>query len=66
MVVTWSTQNVKSDSIVKYGLDPTSLDLEAKGYITKFVDGGSLHHTQYIHRVTLRELNPGRTYCKYF
>ncbi|XP_041353434.1 acid phosphatase type 7-like [Gigantopelta aegis] len=62
MVVTWSTQNVKSDSIVKYGLDSGSLNMEAKGYSTKFVDGGQLHHTQYIHRVRLINLKPGQTY----
>lgn len=60
MVVTWSTMNVTQNSTCVYGIDkPTMV---AKGYTRKFVDGGPQQHTQYIHRVTLINLQPGKRY----
>ena len=37
----------------------------ATGFMTKFVDPGKGHHTQYIHRVLMTQLKPGNTYCKF-
>ncbi|ALC48861.1 CG1637, partial [Drosophila busckii] len=71
IVVTWSTRelptdsnnnnnNENSSSIVEYGLE--DLKLRAYGQATKFVDGGPQQRTQYIHRVTLRDLQPNSSY----
>lgn len=38
-------------SIVEYGIN--GYILKATGSAEKFIDGGSLHHMQYIHRVSL-------------
>jgi hypothetical protein len=60
-IVTWSTFN-KTPSVVQYGaVQPSN---NATGSSTKFVDGGFLHHTQYIHRVKLTGLRPGTKYGK--
>lgn len=64
MVVTWVTQNKTSASIVRYGI--SGLDQAASGNMTTFVDGGSQHHTLYIHRVTLSGLIPGQKYGNFF
>lgn len=64
MVVTWVTQNKTSASIVIYGI--SSLNQAALGNMTTFVDGGSQHHTLYIHRVTLSGLIPGQKYGNFF
>lgn len=64
MVVTWVTQNKTSASIVIYGI--SGLDQAASGNMTTFVDGGSQHHTLYIHRVTLSGLIPGQKYGNFF
>lgn len=60
MIVTWVTQNETSASRVMYGL--SGLDQSAEGTSTKFVDGGSLHRTMYIHRAKLTALKPGQKY----
>ena len=60
MVVTWSTMNVTENSTCIYGTQTPNM--EAKGWTTKFVDGGSQHHTQFIHRVRLTGLKPGTQY----
>ncbi|KAL1509866.1 hypothetical protein ABEB36_004539 [Hypothenemus hampei] len=60
IVVTWSTFDSTRESIVEYGID--GLILTKSGNSTKFVDGGPNKHSQYIHRVTLDNLNPNSKY----
>jgi hypothetical protein len=43
------------------GLSPPPV--EVQGYARKFVDNGTLHNTQFVHRVTLTDLAPGARYC---
>lgn len=62
IVVTWSTLN-DTESVVEYSINSTKL-LRATGSSTKFVDGGPLKATQYIHRVTLAELQPRSRYSE--
>jgi len=62
MVVTWSTLNLTLESVVEYGEDLFNLDLAGTGTTLKFVDQGSKHSTQYIHRVHLTNLKPNTTY----
>lgn len=40
--------------------------VEVSGRSSKFVDPGTLHHTQYIHRVQFTGLKPGTKYSEYF
>ena len=65
MMVTWSTFNDTKESTVEFGFHVEDLSMTAKGSRTKFVDGGSEKHTQYIHRVKLAGLKTGSVYCKY-
>uniref|UniRef100_U5ERP5 Purple acid phosphatase n=1 Tax=Corethrella appendiculata TaxID=1370023 RepID=U5ERP5_9DIPT len=60
IVVTWSTIDPTNSSIVEYGIG--GLILSASGTQTKFVDGGPAKHTQYIHRVVLKNLTPSSRY----
>ncbi|KAK0082357.1 hypothetical protein PV325_010639 [Microctonus aethiopoides] len=60
IVVTWSTENDTNESIVEYGIG--GLILTAKGNRTKFIDGGKQKRSQFIHRVYLKNLNPGEKY----
>lgn len=60
MVVTWVTVNFTNGSTVLYGRE--KLDNRVDGDVTKFVDGGDLHRTMYIHRVKLTGLIPGKKY----
>lgn len=60
IVVTWSTWNDTSESIVKYGINGPIL--EASGSSTLFVDGGNLGRSQYVHRVKLSNLQPSSYY----
>nr|XP_056703625.1 acid phosphatase type 7 [Euleptes europaea] len=63
MTVTWTTFG-QADSLVEFGPDPgTAFTRRARGRATKFVDGGKLHRTMYIHRVTLNDLLPGHRYA---
>lgn len=48
------------DSIVEYGID--GFILRATGTATKFIDGGSASHSQYIHKVVLTDLQPSTQY----
>ena len=67
MMVTWSTFNDTNESTVEFGITPmNNLSMTAKGNRTKFVDGGSEKHTQFIHRVKLTGLKTGNMYCKLF
>ncbi|EDW82409.1 uncharacterized protein Dwil_GK25789 [Drosophila willistoni] len=73
IVVTWSTLSLppNASSIVEYGLlretgqnlASVPLSQRAEGQAIKFVDGGHKRATQYIHRVTLRELKLNSSYA---
>ncbi|XP_017002314.2 acid phosphatase type 7 isoform X1 [Drosophila takahashii] len=72
IVVTWSTRSLPPDqevgapSVVEYGqlvAGQARLTQQASGSATKFVDGGHKQATQFIHRVTLRDLEPNATYA---
>ena len=57
MTVTWSTRNA-SKAICRYGLD--NLDQESsEGMSQEFIQGDNV---QYIHKVKLSNLKPGRRY----
>lgn len=60
IVVTWSTMTATNESVVEYGIGGYALS--ATGTEEEFVDGGSGKHTQYIHRVVLRDLQPSSRY----
>lgn len=60
IVVTWSTINDTKESIVEYGIN--GLILSANGTSNIFIDGGIAHHSQYIHKVTLKNLVPNQKY----
>lgn len=63
MTVTWTTF-VPAESMVKFGLvQGKALTQSAKGGAKKFVDGGKLQRTMFIHRVTLSDLLPGQSYA---
>ena len=64
MLVTWSTFNDTNESTVEFGIEMNNVSIIAKGNRTKFVDGGSEKHTQFIHRVILTGLKTGNMYCK--
>ncbi|KAM3829421.1 acid phosphatase type 7 isoform 1-T3 [Vipera latastei] len=62
MVVTWTTFD-PAESLVVFGQAPgKNLPHRASGNATRFVDGGRLGRTMFIHRVTLRGLLPGQNY----
>ncbi|GIX92566.1 acid phosphatase type 7 [Caerostris darwini] len=60
MVVTWTTMDPTNTSTVEYGR--VRINQVKTGYVTKFVDGGSLARVLYIHRVVLTDLLPGTNY----
>lgn len=60
IVVTWSTMDRTNLSIVEFGI--SDYLQTAKGFATKFVDGGAGKRTQYIHRAVLTGLKPKRRY----
>uniref|UniRef100_V5G6R9 Purple acid phosphatase n=1 Tax=Anoplophora glabripennis TaxID=217634 RepID=V5G6R9_ANOGL len=60
IVVTWSTFNETPSSIVEYGIG--GLILQEVGTSKIFTDGGELHRSQYIHKVTLKDLTPDSKY----
>ncbi|XP_006813616.1 acid phosphatase type 7-like [Saccoglossus kowalevskii] len=49
-------------SVVEYGVNTGVLDKTVIGHSTTFIDGGAEKHTQYIHRVLLTKLIPGKHY----
>ncbi len=73
MVVTWTTPNRTSCSVVWYGLvsedhlkkSNSALDKMATGNCSALVDAGPQRRTVYIHRVLLRGLMPGSLYRKW-
>eukprot|EP00088_Acartia_fossae_P052903 TRINITY_DN5998_c0_g1_i1.p1 TRINITY_DN5998_c0_g1~~TRINITY_DN5998_c0_g1_i1.p1 ORF type:complete len:500 (-),score=78.08 TRINITY_DN5998_c0_g1_i1:680-2179(-) len=60
ITVTWSTVNYTAESIVLIGKG--TLDSRFEGSSKLFVDGGSLKNSQWIHTVTLRNLQSGQDY----
>ncbi|CAM9579093.1 unnamed protein product [Lampetra planeri] len=62
IMVTWVTTN-KTDSIVEYSRFGSKLfGLKAIGSSTIFTDGGVEKRFMYIHRVLIKELDPGAQY----
>jgi len=60
--VTWNTANDTEASIVVYW--DKEFIMTQNGTSTLFVSGGSEKRKQYIHRVKLPNLTPGRKYSK--
>ena len=63
IVVTWSTFNDTTESVVEYGIG--GFILTAKGSSKLFVDGGDAKHSQYIHTVRLGNLTYNSRYGNY-
>jgi len=61
MIVTWVTLNEVNDSVVEYGQMDT-LENRATGWVSVFQDSGNEQRREYIHRVVLQDLLPGRRY----
>lgn len=59
-MVTWSTKNDTKESIVEYGID--GFITRSKGTRNLFIDGGDKRRQQYIHRVYMKDLKPGKKY----
>ena len=66
MVVTWSTMNATQTTAAMIGsaVKGQPPNILVTGTSSKFVDPGTLHHTQYIHRVQFTGLKPGAPYSK--
>lgn len=64
MIVTWVTFTQTMTSSVEFGINLGGLNRRAEGSQTVFIDGGDEKRTLYIHRVTMKGLNPGQRYCK--
>ncbi|CAG7837424.1 unnamed protein product [Allacma fusca] len=61
MVVTWSTIDDPGSTSVEFGIEKIA-ENRVNGTATLFEDHGELKLKQYIHRVILRELQPGQNY----
>jgi hypothetical protein len=61
--VTWNTANPTEASIVMYW--DKRFIMTANGSSTPFISGGNEKRKQYIHRVKLPNLTPGRKYSKF-
>lgn len=65
MIVTWLTIDKTRTPKARYGeakgSTPT-LNLQAKGWSTRYVDGGTEQRTMYIHRAIMSNLMPGKRY----
>jgi hypothetical protein len=65
MVITWSTKEETSTPFVEFGQQGSEKGWkQVNGSSTKFVDSGSLHSTQYIHRIILTRLVPNTLYSE--
>ncbi|XP_053406613.1 acid phosphatase type 7-like [Mercenaria mercenaria] len=64
MVVTWSTMNATQTTVAMIGpsISKKPPSVAVKGSSSKFVDPGTLHHTQFIHTVSFSGLKPGAAY----
>ncbi|KAF7242251.1 Acid phosphatase type 7 [Varanus komodoensis] len=63
MMVTWTTF-LPAESIVLFGRDPgEAFTRSARGWASRFVDGGKLGRTAFIHHVSLEGLEPGQRYA---
>ncbi|XP_036339036.1 acid phosphatase type 7 isoform X1 [Rhagoletis pomonella] len=62
--VTWSTRDATNQSVVLYSENYTDTKrlINITGDSRHFVDGGPKAHSQYIHKVTLRDLKPQTRY----
>ncbi|KAK8730487.1 hypothetical protein OTU49_008037 [Cherax quadricarinatus] len=60
MVITWLTVNETPSSVVEFGT--TDLSNSTLGSRKEFTDGGDEHRQMWIHRVTLKTLQPNTTY----
>ena len=56
--------NATETTVAMYGSGGQLTNI-ATGFMTKFVDPGKGHHTQYIHSALMAHLKPGNTYCKF-
>ncbi|KAI8784304.1 iron/zinc purple acid phosphatase protein isoform X1 [Biomphalaria glabrata] len=61
MMIVWSQLNQTQINGVRYGLNG-QLDQQKLGNSTKFVDGGTEHRFQFISKVLLDDLIPGKVY----
>ena len=61
IVVTWSTLDNPNGTVVEFGKRSIG-ERKANGTVEQFVSVGLLPITQYIHRVTLNDLEPGENY----
>ena len=68
-IVTWSTLNSTNipsigGSWVEYGTDARNFNQISNAQENKFIDGGTEHATQFIHRAVIGPLSPSTVYCK--
>lgn len=64
MTVTWTTYANVPGSIIQFGKNKENLNkISQSGNVVPFRDNGNRVH--YIHRVTLEDLEPNTTYCKF-
>ena len=66
MIVTWTTLESTPYSVVEYNMVGEKLfSRMVTGSFTKFTDGGSEKRVEFIHRVKLTGLIPGKRYGVY-
>ncbi|GAV01056.1 hypothetical protein RvY_11826-2 [Ramazzottius varieornatus] len=61
MTVTWNTPD-RCDSVVQYGLQPDNFTEKQQGGVSKFMDTGDGHRTQYVHRAVMLNLQQRTAY----
>ncbi|XP_023035328.1 acid phosphatase type 7 isoform X2 [Drosophila willistoni] len=62
IVVTWNTRDNTKESICEFGINGLEHTVKSNKPPVAFVDGGPKNAKQYIHRVTLAQLQPNTTY----